>query len=834
MEALGFPIALVLALALLTLPILTFVLVLNLRSEQREQRQMLDVIMLRSETPKPAVEQAQPEPQPAPEMEPQPAVVPKFVPPPRPAPAPVTEFEPHAPVRPPPIPVVALAEQPPVAAPAFSPPQPPPPPPEKQASEFQSKAEEILRRIWNWIVIGEEYRTPGTSWEFAVATNWLLRLGIVIAVIGVGFFLKYSIEHGWIGPVARVALSVAAGVVMLAGGARLLSKPYHLLGQGLIGGGLAVLYFSMFGAFNFYHLIGMAAAFALMAVVTLTAGVMAVRFDSMLIAILGILGGYGTPIMLSTGTVNYPGLFGYMLLLGVGVLGISRRRSWPLLNYLGMLLTYFLALGAIRRHYTTADFPLVLAFLAAFYLLYAAVMVLRNLVEREKITLLELLGSLANTMMFFGLAYRVIAHDHPARYAALLTLALAAVNILLAYGMLARRRNDRGLLCMFLALAAMFLALTPPLAVSKQWIAASWALQGLIMLWLAGKLDSRFLRLLACAAYLLAAARLVILDFHRQFGPALAVDTTWLAYVKILGARLFEMGVPIAAFGGAWKLLRRPPDKGGLAVERSSDLASEAWQPTATIIAAVAAIGLLFVYAQFELHRTCGFFYPALAVPSMTIAWFALGLFLLAIVRTGGKFWTLALLALVGIGSVVKLLIVDLHGWDLHPGTWIYGAAYPAGLALIRLMDYSLCLGLLALAFGQLRGHELARPLGRGAGYAAIALLFAYLTLELNTALAHFLPDSRSGGITLLWAAFALALLIVGLQRAVRSLRFIGLAIFVVVVAKVFFSDLANLDAFYRIIAFIVLGLILLGAAFIYLKFRRRFEPTPPKEGDPP
>ncbi|MCX7008562.1 MAG: DUF2339 domain-containing protein, partial [Kiritimatiellaeota bacterium] len=839
-EALIFMLGLVVALALLILPILTLIFVLKVRGEQREQRQLLDVIMLRSEQPKPVAEQPLSEPQPEPVSEPQPVVVPVFAPPPQPEPASATEFEPPAPVLPPPIPLMAAAVRetispfptrtvPLVAESAGVPPPPPQAPP-----EFQSKADQVLQRIWNWIVIGEEYRTPGTSWEFAVATNWLLRLGIVIAVIGVGFFLKYSIEHGWIGPMARVTMSVVTGVVMLAGGARLLQKPYHLLGQGLIGGGLAVLYFSMFAAFNFYHLISMVAAFALMAVVTLSAGVMAVRFSSMLIAILGILGGYGTPIMLSTGTVNFPGLFGYLLLLGVGVLGIARLRSWPLLSYLGMLLTYFLALGAIRKYYTAADFPLVLAFLAAFYLLYAAVMILRNLAEREKITILELLGSFANTMLFFGLAYHVITHDNPEKYAALLTLALAAVNILLAYGMLARRQNDRGLLCMFLALAAMFLALTPPLAISKQWITASWALQGLIMLWLAGKLDSRFLRLLACGAYLLAAGRLAVLDFHQQFAAALAENTTWLDYLKILGTRLFEMVVPIAAFGGAWKLLRQPPPKGGLAVERSSDLTSEAWQPSATIIAAVAAVGLLFVYAQFELHHTCAFFYPALAVPSMSIAWFALGLFLLAIVRTSSKFWKLALLAIVSIGIVFKLLMVDMLGWALNSATWIYGTAYPADVAVIRLMDYALCLGLLALAFGQLRGHEVARPLGLVAGYAAIALLFFYLTLELNTALAHFLPASRSGCITLLWAAYALALLIIGLQRTVRSLRFIGLALFGLVIFKVFGHDLAHLDPFYRIIAFIVLGLILLGAALIYLKFRQRFQIAPPKKGDQP
>ncbi|TAN37737.1 MAG: DUF2339 domain-containing protein [Verrucomicrobia bacterium] len=787
------------------LPILTFIFVMKLRGEQREQRELLENLFARS---------VRVEPEPQPIITPPVVVVPKpaAVPPPEP------KFERPTPAAPPPMPVRVAPT--------------PPPPPEPEPSAFQTKALQILRRIWNWIIIGEEYQTPGTSWEFAVATNWLLRLGIVIAVIGIGFFLKYSIEHGWLGPMARVTLSVVTGLVMLVGGVRLLGRPYHLLGQGLLGGGLATLYFSMYAACNFYHLIGVLPAFGLMALVTLTAGVLAVSFNSLLVAVLGILGGYGTPIMLSTGVKNFPGLFGYMLLLGLGILGIARQRQWPLLNYLGMVLTYGLAFAAIERDYVVADCGVVLAFLVAFFLLYAVVLILRNLVAREKITLLELLGSLANTMVFFGLGYHVITTAYPEKFSALLTLALAALYIVLAWWLLVRRQQDRGLLCMFLALAAMFLALTPPLAISQQWITASWALQGLIMLWLAGKLDSRFLRLLACAAYLLAAGRLALHDLNRQFSVALAADTTWLDYLQILGTRLLELGVPIAALGGAWKLLRQPPPKGGLAVERTNDLASEAWQPSLTGLIATAAIGLLFVYAQFELHHTCGFFYPALAVPAMTVAWFALGLFLLVFVRRSNVFWAVILLTLVGVGIVVKLLTVDMLGWGLNQNTWVYGPAYVAGPVLIRLLDFAFCLGLLYMVFSQLRGHEVARPLGLTAGNAALALLFIYLTLELNTVLAHFLPGSRAGGITLLWAIYAFTLLIFGLRRAVRGLRYAGLAIFAVVVLKVFFSDLAHLDAFYRIIAFIVLGVILLGASFIYLKFRQPFQTTP--KGDKP
>ncbi|MEO1076506.1 MAG: DUF2339 domain-containing protein, partial [Bacteroidota bacterium] len=157
--------------------------------------------------------------------------------------------------------------------------------------------------------------------------DWLNRLGIALLLIGLAFLFRYSIEQGWVGPLVRVGFGVALGVGLIGLGLRLRPKRLRY-GQALMGGGLAVLYTTLFAAFQLYDLLSYPVAFGAMLGVTALGFVLAHRCGDVLAAVVATQGGLSTPFLLHTGSGDIAALVGYTAILLTCAFALYALRGW--------------------------------------------------------------------------------------------------------------------------------------------------------------------------------------------------------------------------------------------------------------------------------------------------------------------------------------------------------------------------------------------------------------------------------------------------------------------------------------------------------------------------
>lgn len=405
------------------------------------------------------------------------------------------------------------------------------------------------------------------SLESRIGSQWFNRIGILAVLIAAAWFLKLAWDNHWIGPLGQVLIGLVAGAGLIAWSERFRTHGYPAFSYSLKAVGSGILYLSLWAAFSFYHLIDSGVAFAAMIAVTGFNGFLSWVQDAELLALYAIVGGFSTPLLLSTGENHEVSLFTYLLLLDLAVLLLVALKPWSRLLCAAFAGTVFFFSAWAVQYYSVDQFGTTAIFLGCFFLIFAWAPRLVRLREDgggsgaswDHLALVVV--PLANAGLGFLGFYLMLENAGSSSAEPWVAVAFAAFYLLLlrlpARG--AIQGSAEATKALHLTIAVVFLTIAIPLKTRGRWLTIGWLAEGAALMWLATRVRGMLLRVLAVLCLALGLVALVTVNpaasvtpiFNERFGTYLFAIAV-CAFVAWLAARAEE---PEGSADGTWRMI---------------------------------------------------------------------------------------------------------------------------------------------------------------------------------------------------------------------------------------------------------------------------------------
>ena len=362
--------------------------------------------------------------------------------------------------------------------------------------------------------------------ESIIGRRWLGWVSIALILFATAFFLKYAFDNRWIGEMGRVAMGVAAGVTLVVLGFRYHEKKWRLFSQILTAGGVVLLYLSAYASFGYYHLTTQKAAFVFMAILIAEAAGLALLYDAPAIAVMALMGGFLSPVLLRSDRDQYRSLFGYIAGLDIGALALLKH--WLGVSSLAFVGTHLLFWLWYIDNYHPRKLAPVMSFQLGVFLIFLLGHMVRRLLRanepapaggglfaggplRSLMALEDSALLLANPFVFFATAYFLLNPNHH-DWMGTLAIGMGLLFAGVAKLMLEKSTAPPAELLLMISIALMFVTLAVPIQLNSNWITMGWALEGVLMLWAGLETKSIRLRSFALFVLALALARLFLWD----------------------------------------------------------------------------------------------------------------------------------------------------------------------------------------------------------------------------------------------------------------------------------------------------------------------------------
>ncbi len=388
------------------------------------------------------------------------------------------------------------------------------------------------------------------------------------------------------------------------------------------------------------------------------------------------------------------------------------------------------------------------------------------------------------------------------------TAALGAAAIAAAW-VLRHLAGRRKLAYAYLGQGLVLLALAAPIQFDRAAVPITWAVQGVVVMFLARRLKN--LLLLVKSPVVLALAVMHFFAKSLPEDPRLGETMFVFCQTPVTFGLLLALGLTAAILAAAAIL------RAGKAI------LNDYLEYPLAVVMVVAAAGLLALRTGLELPVT-----------GATWCWGALtaGLAAAAIWRRSD--W-------LGLTAGIALLIVAAK-WALFDTLTLW-AAFGPDTAPVPVGNWQCLAGVLTAAGMLAYLHALRRRLAatwdmlgpsfnRKACEVVVGILAAVMIVYAGSfeidryfasgRLAWQDPfQAKQTAYSIWWAVYATVLIILGFVRSSRPVRYLALVLFTVTLVKVFLVDMARVEAVYRILSFLCLGTLLLAGSWLYHRYFR-------------
>jgi uncharacterized membrane protein len=665
--------------------------------------------------------------------------------------------------------------------------------------------------------------------EKFIGENLINKIGIAILVIGIGFFVKFAIDQEWINEVGRVFIGIVCGAV-LVGIAHYTRNTFRAFSSVLVGGGMAIFYLTIAIAYHEYEVFGFyekEIAFSIMVLITIFSVMLSILYDRKELAILAIIGGFGSPFMVSDGSGNYMVLFSYITILNIGMIVLSYFKRWNAINVISFVFTVLLYSGWLIKTFNYDEEPLpyagALVFATIFYFLFFAMNIVNNIKENKSFVLFQLSILISNTFLYYSAGMFILKGIHGGLYQGLFTILIAAFNFIFAYVLYKNKKVDSNLVYLLIGLVLTFVTLSAPIQLEGNYITLFWAAEAVLLLWLSQKSGIKLMRTGSFIITFLMVVSL-LLDWEKAYG---AFDGILPLFINKAFAATCMV---VASISATIFLLKKEKDE-SLFLDFSIQMYASALEFTFLVIAYFG--GLLEVHYQFESRLGLQQVYVDIT-PIYTCCYNLVFILVFSMYVRYRKVKMLEIFPAVATVfiSVIYLIYYNEIISELRD-EYLLQSPELAFHYYFHYVDVLLLLILLAYAFMVVK-NKFEKSAAKFKGYLWIAsfvtiyimsaelvnivLVVSFTDNSDMNAIAH---QTYKVGFPILWGGSSFVLMVLGMKFKIKTLRIISLSIFGIALLKMFVFDIQEMSEGGKIAAFISLGVLLLIISFMYQKLKK-------------